>query len=381
MGMQVTAPDRDELRRLAQVRLDRPVVLSLYLDLDPAQFATPPARATAVRSLLDEAERRLRERDGLPHQDKVDLHASLKRATELLERDLPTEGAQAVAVFVSNASDLFEVIALPRPVPSRVAIGRSPLVGPLARLERRERWCVALVSRRDARVFRGSPESLREIEQIHDVVFGQHDQGGWSQARYQRGIEKEKDDHLKHTAEVLMKHFKRSPFQRLILGGPREVVADFESKLHGYLSERLAGRIEVDVDTATPDKVLRKARPLLDELEEKREAAALERLGEGSRAALGLDEVLQALNERRVECLLLDERFSAGGTACPECGWVGPERERTCPVDGRELERLDDLTEAAIELTLQQSADILAVRRRREELHERAGGVAALLRY
>src|SRR5687768_17393232 len=68
-GMQVTAPDRDALRRLAEVRLDRPVVLSLYLDLDPAQFATPPARATAVRSLLDEAERRLRERDGLAHED------------------------------------------------------------------------------------------------------------------------------------------------------------------------------------------------------------------------------------------------------------------------------------------------------------------------
>ena len=55
---------------------------------------------------------------------------------------------------------------------------------------------MALVSRRDARIFRGSPDGLREIEQIHDTVFGQHDQGGWSQARYQRGIEKEKDDHL-----------------------------------------------------------------------------------------------------------------------------------------------------------------------------------------
>jgi peptide chain release factor subunit 1 len=379
--MQVTAPDRDDLRRLAGVRLDRPIVLSLYLDLDPAQFATPPARATAIRSVLDEAERRLRERDGLDHQDRMDLQASLQRAAALLERDLPTEGAQAVAVFSSNASGLFEVLALPRPVPSRVAIGRSPLVGPLARLERRERWCVALVSRRDARIFRGSPESLREVEQIHDVVFGQHDQGGWSQARYQRGIEKEKDDHLKNTAEALMKHFKRRPFQRLILGGPREVVSDFESKLHGYLSERLVGRIEVDVDTATPEKVLEKTQPLFETLEEEREAAALDRLGEGSRAAMNLDEVLRALNERRVECLLLDERFSAAGTACPECGWLGPDRERTCPVDGTELERLDDLTEAAIELTLQQSAEILAVRRRREELQERAGGIAALLRF
>jgi peptide chain release factor subunit 1 len=379
--MQVTAPDRDELRRLTQVRLDRPVVLSLYLDLDPTQFATPPARATAVRSLLDEAERKVRERDGLPHQDRVDLQASLERASALLERDLPTDGAQAVAVFSSAAAGLFEVLRLPRPVPSRVAIGRTPLVGPLARLERRERWCVALVSRRDARIFRGSPESLREIEQIHDVVFGQHDQGGWSQARYQRGIEKEKDDHLKHTAEALMKHFKRRPFQRLILGGPREVVADFESKLHGYLSERLAGRIEVDVDTATPDRVLKKAQPLFEELEEEREAAALDRLGEGGRAAVGLHDVLQALNERRVECLVLDERFAAPGATCPECGWLGPEGERTCPVDGRELEQLEDLTESAIELTLQQSAEILAVRRRREELERRAGGIAAVLRF
>src|SRR5918999_3590736 len=128
-GMQVTAPDRDALRRLAEVRLDRPVVLSIYLDLDPAQFATPPARATAVRSLLDEAERKLRERGGLPHRDRMDLQSSLERAAAVLERDLPTNGAHAVAVFASEPSDLFEVIALPRPVPSRVAIGRSPLVG------------------------------------------------------------------------------------------------------------------------------------------------------------------------------------------------------------------------------------------------------------
>jgi peptide chain release factor subunit 1 len=378
--MQVTAPDRDELRRLSQIRLDRPVVLSLYLDLDPAEFATPPARATAVRSLLDEAERRLRDLDGLSHQDRGELEASLKRAAGMLERDLPTEGAQGVAVFSSEAVGLFETLPLPRPVRNRVAIGHSPLVGPLARLERRERWCVALVSRRDARIFRGSPDGLREIEQIHDVVFGQHDQGGWSQARYQRGIEKEKDDHLRHTAEALMKHFKRRPFQRLILGGPREVAADFESKLHGYLSERLAGRIDVDVDNSTPEQVLQKTQPLFEELEGEREAAALERLGEG-RAAIGLEDVLQALNERRVECLLLDERFAAPGTSCPECGWLGPGGERTCPVDGRELMQLDDLTEAAIELTLQQSAEILAVRRRREELEERAGGVAALLRF
>jgi len=379
--MQVMALDRDEVRRLAEVRFDRPVVLSLFLDLDPSEFATPPARSTAVRSLLDEAERRIRELEGLPHDDRMALRASLARAGELLQGDLPSEGAQAVAVFAAEQAGLFEAIKLPRPLPSRVAIRRSPLIAPLAWLARRERWCVALVNRRDARIFRGSPDGLREIEQIHDLVFGQHDQGGWSQARYQRGIEKEKDDHLKHTGEALMKHFKRRPFERLIVGGPREVVADFESKLHGYLTERLAGRIDVDVEHSTPEQVLDAVQPLFDELEEEREGEALERIGETGRAAVGLDEVLRALNERRVETLVADERFAAAGTCCPVCGWLGPAGERACPADGTELEALDDLTEHAIELTIQQSAEILAVRGRRDELVKRAGGVAALLRF
>ncbi|MBD0281919.1 MAG: hypothetical protein ICV69_06955 [Thermoleophilaceae bacterium] len=376
--MEATAPDRDTVRKLSELRLDRPVVLSLYLDLNPTEFATPPARATAVRSLLDDAERKVKERHTLPHGDRMALEASLRRARSFLERRLPTDAAHAVAVFASEPVDLFAALKLPRSVRNRVAIARSPLVGPLARLERTERWCVALVSRRDARIFRGSPDGLREIGQIHDTVFGQHDQGGWSQARYQRGIEKEKADHLKHTADALLRHYKRRPFQRLVTGGPREVVADFESKLHGYLKERLVGRIEVDVDTATPDQVLQAAQPRFDELERERESEALERLGE--RGACGPAEVLWALNERRVETLLLDEQFSAPGRQCPECGWLGPAEEGRCPVDGTELILLEDLTDAAIEVAVQQSAGLLAVRHDRDALRG-YGGIAAVLRF
>jgi peptide chain release factor subunit 1 len=376
--MQVSAPDRDQLRSLAELRLDRPVVLSLYLNLDPSQFATPPARKTSVRSLIDEAERRLRERNGLTHEDKTALQASLERASDFLENNLPSDGAHGLALFASERNDLFEALKLPRAVPNRVAIGHSPLVGPLARIARRERWCLALVNRRDARIFRGSPDGLREIQQIHDAVFGQHDQGGWSQARYQRGIEKEKDDHLKNTGDALMRHFKRQPFERLITGGPREVVTDFEQKLHHYLSERLAGRIEVDVEHSNADGLLEAARPLIEKLEHQRERDALEKLGE--RGACGLNDVLPPLNERRVELLILDEQFGGvTGVQCLECGWLGLEGDR-CPADGSELTQLEDLTEAMIELSVQQAADLLAVRHERAAL-ETHGGAAALLRF
>jgi peptide chain release factor subunit 1 len=376
--MQVSAPDRDQLRSLAELRLDRPVVLSLYLNLDPSQFATPPARKTSVRSLLDAAERRLRDVGGLSHDDKLALQGSLERAASFLENDLPSDGAHGLAVFASEPIDLFDALKLPRSVPNRVAIGHSPLVGPLARLARRERWCLTLVNRRDARIFRGSPDGLREVEQIHDDVSGQHDQGGWSQARYQRGIEKEKDDHLKVTGDALLRHFQQQPFQRLIVGGPREVATDFEQKLHHYLRERLAGRIEVDVERSNADQVLEAARPLIEKLERERELEALEKLGE--RGACGLDDVLPPLNERRVELLILDEQFGGvTGVQCLVCGWLGLQGDR-CPADDSELVELDDLTEAMIELSVQQSADVLAVHHERAALEDH-GGAAALLRF
>jgi peptide chain release factor subunit 1 len=380
---QVEAPDREGIRRLADIRLDRPVVLSLYVDLDPSEFATPRARATVVRSLLDEAERRIRALDRVSHQDRVDLQRSHERV-DLELQDTNLDGTHGLAVFACDPAELLEVVRLPRSVPRRVAIDRSPVISPLVGLERRERWCVALVNRRDARVFRGSPEGLREVGSVHDDVHGQHDQGGWSQARYQRSVEKEKADHLKHAAEVLFEYFKRRPFERLVVGGPHEVRVDFEGRLHPYLRERVGGRIDVDVETARPDDVLAAAGPLLEELEDGREREALDRLGDGSgppaRAATGLDDVLGALNERRVETLLLADGFSAPGTACSTCDWLGPEGLERCPIDDTPLERREDVVEPAVELAVRQSAEVLPLRRHDRELRDR-GAVAAVLRF
>src|SRR3954454_12575033 len=315
--VQVAAPDLDGLRRLAEIRLDKPLVLSLYLDLEPSQSAVARARASEVRSLLDEAERRVRDLDhvdhSLSHEDRVALGQSVERAREFLEGELDAEGAHGVAIFVSPGADLFAAVKLPRGVSTRAAVDYSPVVGPLAGMARAERWCVTLVSRRDARIFRGSAQGLTEREALRDEVHGQHDQGGWSQARFQRHVEKEKDDHLKRAGEVLLRHFEREPFERLVVGGTNEVAADFEGKLHPYLAERLSGRIDVDVETANADQVLEKASPLLEKLEEEREREPLARLGDPSRGAQGLVAVLEALNERRVETLLLAEGYEAAG--------------------------------------------------------------------
>ena len=136
-------------------------------------------------------------------------------------------------MFCSGQDDLFEVIQLARPTPGRVVIGRSPYVEPLVSVLQQRRWLVALVSRRLGRVLGGSVDQLREQANFDDCVRGQHDQGGWSQANYERSIEKDTDDHLRRVAGGVNQRLREERFDRVAIGGPVEIVPRLESHLVG----------------------------------------------------------------------------------------------------------------------------------------------------
>ncbi|MEA2389157.1 MAG: peptide chain release factor subunit 1 [Thermoleophilaceae bacterium] len=387
--MQTNDLSNDLLRRLADFHptapsgAQPPLVLSLFLNLDPSQFGTQPARATEINSLLDQADRTTREAGDLTHDQHKALHADLERARRFFE-GADFEGAHGLALYVCGPADLFEAIKLPRPVDTRACVNDSPFVEPLAELAMRGTWAVLLVNRQSARMFRGSPDGLQELPPIVDEVHRRHDQGGLSQARYQRSVDKEVQDHLKHVAEVVLRRFRHSPFQRVLLGGPEEILSDVEQRLHPYVREKIVGHVKVDVENTNAEGVRTAAAPAMEEIDRKREREAFERLeeaiGAGGRGTAGLDETIGALNERRVETLLVVEHLGAPGVHCPTCGWVGVEELSICPIDGGELRREDDVVESAIELAILQSAEVLVARHEPEEL-ERRGGMAALLRF
>jgi peptide subunit release factor 1 (eRF1) len=370
-------------RRLVDVRPSHPVV-SFYLDLDPERFATPPARASQIRSLLDQARREVEQRD-LAHEDRQALREDLERIDRYLAGDdAPYQGARGLAIFCSLRDDLFEVVQLPRPIEARVMIERTAFVEPLVRGAHDRRWCVALVSRRSARVLSGLADRLEERQRIEDNVHGQHEQGGWSQSRYERSADKEADDHLRRVAEMLHRRWRRDGFDRLALGGPTEAVRRLESMLHEELRPLLSERrVEVDVTTASEDTVRGALARLAEEDERARERAALDRLAEGlgreARAASGVAATLAALGERRVGTLLLEPYFAREGARCPRCGLLLPDASAACPVDGVPVEPLERLCEAVVEAALTQDAEIIFVRHAPDlASHE---GIAALLRF
>jgi peptide subunit release factor 1 (eRF1) len=268
-----------------------------------------------------------------------------------------------------------------------VVIDDTPFVEPLINaVAAGDSWLVVLVNRSVGRILRGDGEHLDELDVIEDDVHGQHSQGGWSQARYQRSVDEDVQDHLRKVADAVFTHFKQRAFDHLLLGGPAETLTDFEAKLHPYVREKLCGHIEVDVENTPPDGVRDAARPKIEEIGRQTEREALDRLREavskGGRGAAGLDSVLEALNERRVETLLLEPGFSAAGCTCPQCGSVYAMAEGNCPADGTELDCRGDVAENAVHLALEQSAQLLVVRDEEHANELRGhGGIAAVLRF
>src|SRR3954454_17804491 len=244
----------DRLRELAETRSEGAKVLSLYDDLDPREFAAPPARATEINAVLDEAERCIRDVKDLGHDEGVALREDARLVRERLTSDLGAfEGARGLAIFASGPLGLLEVLKLPRPVEAHVAIADAPVVEPLARIGAGDLWWLVLVDRRRARLLAGTLDCLVELWRLDDETHGQHDQGGWSQARYQRSVDKEAEDHLRRVDAELQRRLRDTRIAGLLLGGPNETTKHLESLVHADVAKCVAGRFDVDVWNTSAD--------------------------------------------------------------------------------------------------------------------------------
>jgi peptide chain release factor subunit 1 len=354
-------------RRLVELRPKHRVV-SLYLDLDPDEFAIPKARDSQVHSLIDGATRDLDADDTLDHEDRVGLRDDLARLRAYLTSDEPPfQDARALAVFASERDELFEVIRVLQPVEGRVVIGAAPYIKPLIVAAQARRWCVALVSKQNARVFTGTPDTLSEREDI-----GLREQF------------EDEDLHLRDVAQRLERRWLNERFDLLAIGGEKDVVPRFEQHLSQDLRRRLVDRrVEADMNYANDEQVRAAVSDVVEQEEREHERAALDRLeaglGMGEKAAGGPEATLEALNERRVEVLLLERGLRRQGGRCPSDGLLTVATSGPCPAGDGEVEEVEDLGEAALEAALLQDAEVIFVERYPDlGPHQ---GMAALLRF
>jgi len=343
------------LRELAGFRAANGCAISIYVDFDPAGPPTVPAEKSRFHARVDEARklahRRASERG---RECRYALEADFERIKGWADEQFDRDGARSLAVFASSADDLFRIVPLVQAVPDGWEVGPELWIAPLAgQVGAGEGALVAVVSRERGVLYQLHDGRLRETADDSTDVPGQHDQGGWSQARYQRHIENFVLRHLKAVGDDLEKtmHNRRPP---LVMVAPDELRSEIESTLSAEVRESIVGWVSADAH-ANEVELLQLVGPLLDEVRAREDEATLERWqerhGRGEKAAAGWKQTLEAASDARVEVLLVEEGAHHKAWSCPKCGRVYADGGK-CPLDGTKLEPRDDAVDLAIHHTV-----------------------------
>jgi len=372
----------DGLRELASFRAEKGCAISVYVDLDPSVAPTAGDAASRVNSLMHTGEERAEAAQELTHGQREAMRADLARIREFFQAEFDRDGARGIAVFCAGLDNAWRTLPLGDPVADKIAIGREFYLAPLVPLVGRgDGALIAVVGRERGTVYILRAGRLEEIVDQFDETPGRHDQGGWSQARYQRHIETLVHEHLKVVAEQLDRRVRRLQSPRIVVVTTEETRAELEEVLSYEVKNAIVGWTQAEAHAA-PAELLQAARPILEDWHAKQEREAAERWreesGRGGRATAGWADTLEAASDARVELLLFQEGAEHSAWQCPRCGRVSAEGG-PCPLDGTQMEERDDGLNLAVHQTLAHGGSALALRHYQDL--EPVEGIGALLRY
>ena len=373
----------DGLRELAEFQAEKGCAISLYVNLDPSTAPTAGDADARFSSLLNEGERRAEANSrGLTHEQRQGLKKDFARIRDFFENDFDRDGAHGLAVFTAGLDNVWRPRTLIESVPDGVRVGRDFHLAPLVPLVGRGEGAIVVVAGRErGELYRLRSGRLDEVADRSDEVPGQHDQGGWAQARFQRHIEKLVGEHLREVAEELDRRARRMRSPKLIIVSSEETRAELEELLAKETKSAVIGWTSAEAH-AGPSELLALTSPFLEQARATEETNVVERwreeAGRGGRAASGWAETLEAASDARVDVLLYQDNAQHEAWQCPACGRLSASRGQ-CPLDGTETERCEDGLDPTVHQTLANGGTVQPLSSRRDL--DPVEGVGALLRF
>ncbi|HLL84191.1 MAG TPA: Vms1/Ankzf1 family peptidyl-tRNA hydrolase [Longimicrobium sp.] len=371
---------KQDLERLISREPGGRPVISLFLDMSVNQNNKRQwdVFLSQKRTQLEEIEPELVAREG-PAVDEV-----TGRIRSWIADDFD-QSNRGVVIYAEVGGDYFEAMQFPVPVQNRMVVADRPMVGPLAQvLESYHHYGVILLDREHVRilsVYLGS--LLDEIERHGDPlpVNSHIKAGGYSQSRIQRRKAEEMRHFFKDFAAEVEVFVDRYHPQDLVLLGTEENTAKFREFLPDSILQRVVhtGNMWVDEPAAG---VMEKLEPLLRADLERREREVVEqlkdRVAHDYLATAGFQGTLTALQEGKVDTLVLASDHRQDGVRCGQCGFVFARELKTCPYDGSSTLEGVDVVEEMVRMAEGQGVQIaFAAPAEVQELK----GAGALLRF
>ena len=230
-----------------------------------------------------------------------------------------------------------------------------------------------------ARIVVFGVNQLESKEEIRNVKTSRSTVGGWSQARYQRHVEKFHKQHAKEVVDVLDRIVRDEGIKHVILAGDEEVIIPLlKEEMPKHLQEILVDVLRLDPATSD-QKLLETTMATLQADNEGRDKQTVDTLMSEYRsdglAVAGVIDTYTALEKGQVDELLLAANPNVIET--PEESLAVAPKVFEAAED--EESRAKIIADALVTIAQKTAAKVTFIEN--EQLLTGMGGCAALLRY
>ena len=371
--------NREGLKEIGRMRSEDSYFVSLYLNVNPM--------TNVKNNYLIHAKNMFKQT--IEKLDKAVLKkvsADLKKIESyiLTNKRIFKKG---IAILSSQESNLWKEFHLSVPVKNEIIVDKTPYIKPLLDImDNYQRYAILLVDRESARLFIVHLGEIEEYTEVHSAdVPGRHKKGGWfglSEKSYERHIDYHVALHLKDVLKQLESFLSVEYVGRLIIGGSEEAVTKVIAMLPRVITDKTIGTFQAEMN-APGKEILGKTEPILRAFEKQKEADSVDILltkaMKNENAVIGIEDVLNALQEGRIMKLVVLEDFRQSGLACKNCGHLTVQHISACPYCKGEIQKINYIVDLAAQKAVEQGA-VVEIVGKNKRLQD-SGNIGAFLRF
>jgi peptide chain release factor subunit 1 len=368
---------KQELKELAAYRSQAVPVVSVYLNVDTSEISSEQYRLTLrgmLKSVADQA-----------------APADLEAIGRYVELEYDRQGS-GLALF--SGGDFWRAYTLAFPTGDTIHVGMQPYIKPLADYaDAYDRYGVVMVDREGARLFLFNQGALQEAtgmlgEEIKAQLSDATGRGGRSGAGtglgkspgVDRKVEHIAEQNLRDVVDLTQRFYRAGRCERIIVGGTEDNRARFMSALPKSLEDKVIGEIAIDM-YAPENEVLERSMPVIKESIGERKAALVESVitaAHKEMGSLGLGRTLLAMQERRIQTLVIQEGYRHAGRVCTNCGYLTLSESDVCSVCGGGVQVLEDIVDHLVHRAIEMDIEVVFVD---DERLVEAGGIGSIWRF
>ncbi|MEW6068511.1 MAG: Vms1/Ankzf1 family peptidyl-tRNA hydrolase [Nitrospirota bacterium] len=371
--------NREELKEIAKIHGEDSFFISLYLNVNPVTNAKNDY-VIHLKNMLKQTSEKLDKNVLKKINNDLEKIESYVMANKRIFK-------KGLVVFSSQEKNFWREFHLAIPIKNEIIVDNTPYIKPILDiLDNYQRYAILLVGRDSARLFMIHLGEIEEYTEVHtDDVPGRHKKGGWfslSEKSYERHIDYHVEIHLKDVLKKLEQFLSHEYVGRLIIGGSEEAVTKIKSMLPQTIADKVIGMFQAEMFANNKD-ILEKIEPIMQAYEKKKEDEEIDELltkaMKNENAVIGIEDVLNALQEGRLMKVIFRKDFKKSGLVCKNCGYLSIHDISKCPYCKGELQKVSYIVDLLSQKAVHQGV-LVEVVTENKKLQD-AGNIGAFLRF